>query len=159
SIAIVPGGELERLPAAAVRRTYDRYWEEIELRKQGLWHGEAYSPYELRNVAGFVRLGGRQRAHALLAHLMTGRPPAPPDPWAGGGGAGPRPAALHRRHAPHLGGGRFRAGRPQHAGLRARGRSGPRGRCGPRPRMGDEPRRRRGAPAADALGYPQLLGA
>ena len=82
SIAIVTGGELESLPAAAVRRTYDRYWEEIELRKQGLWHGEAYSPYELRNVAAFVRLGERQRAHGLLDYLMTGRRPAAWNQWA-----------------------------------------------------------------------------
>ncbi|HKA28357.1 MAG TPA: discoidin domain-containing protein [Candidatus Binatia bacterium] len=82
SIAIVTGGELERLPAAAVRRTYDRYWEEIELRLQGLWRGEAYSPYELRNVAAFVRLGERQRAHALLDYLMTGRRPAAWNQWA-----------------------------------------------------------------------------
>ena len=82
SIAIVPGGELERLPAAAVRRTYDRYWEEIELRQQKLWHGEAYSPYELRNVAAFVRLGERQRAHGLLDYLMTGRRPAAWNQWA-----------------------------------------------------------------------------
>ncbi len=82
SIAIVPGGELERLPAAAVRRTYDRYWEEIELRQQGRWRGEAYSPYELRNVAAFVRLGQRQRAHGLLDYLMAGRRPAAWNQWA-----------------------------------------------------------------------------
>jgi hypothetical protein len=82
SIAIVPGGELERLPAAAVRHTYDRYWEEIELRQQGLWRGEAYSPYELRNVAAFVRLGERQRALGLLDYLMTGRRPAAWNQWA-----------------------------------------------------------------------------
>jgi hypothetical protein len=82
SIAIVPGGELEHLPAEAVRRTYDRYWAEIEQRRRGAWRGEAYSPYELRNVATFVRLGERDRAHALLDYLMAGRRPAAWNQWA-----------------------------------------------------------------------------
>ncbi len=82
SIGIVPGGELERLPAAAVRRTYDRYWAEIEQRRQGNWGGTAYSPYELRNVATFVRLGQRARALDLLGYLMGGRRPATWNQWA-----------------------------------------------------------------------------
>jgi F5/8 type C domain/Bacterial alpha-L-rhamnosidase 6 hairpin glycosidase domain len=82
SIAIAPGGELEQLPAEAVRRTYDRYWAEIEQRRRGAWRGEAYSPYELRNVATFVRLGERDRAHGLLDYLMTGRRPAAWNEWA-----------------------------------------------------------------------------
>ena len=82
SIAIVPGGELESLPAAALQRTFERYWEEIELRQQGLWRGEAYSPYELRNVAAFVRLGQRERALGLLDYLMAGRRPAAWNEWA-----------------------------------------------------------------------------
>lgn len=82
SIAIVPGGELERLPPEAVRDTYDRYWAEIESRMRGTWSGVAYSPYELRNVAAFVRLGQRERAHALLDYLMADRRPAAWNQWA-----------------------------------------------------------------------------
>lgn len=82
SIAVVPGGELERLPAAAVERTFQRYWEEIEERLAGTWGGEAYSPYELRNVGTFLRLGWRERAHALLAFLMRGRRPPEWNAWA-----------------------------------------------------------------------------
>jgi F5/8 type C domain/Bacterial alpha-L-rhamnosidase 6 hairpin glycosidase domain len=82
SIAIVPGGELEHLSPEAVRRTYDRYWAEIEQRRRGAWGGQAYSPYELRNVATFVRLGERQRAHALLDYLMAGRRPTAWNQWA-----------------------------------------------------------------------------
>ncbi len=82
SIAVVPGDELAHLPPEAVRSTFQRYWEEIEQRLAGTWPGEAYSPYELRNVGTFLRLGWRERAHALLDYLMAGRRPAAWNGWA-----------------------------------------------------------------------------
>jgi hypothetical protein len=82
SIAIVPGGELERLPSDAVHHTFERYWTEIQSRLRGEWQDQKYSPYELRNVATFVRLGWRDRASALLGYLMTGRRPATWNQWA-----------------------------------------------------------------------------
>lgn len=82
SLAIVTAGELDRLPAAAVQNTYERYWGEIETRLRGQWGGTAYSPYELRNVGTFVRLGWRDRAHALLAYLMKDRRPKAWNEWA-----------------------------------------------------------------------------
>ncbi|HEV7733463.1 MAG TPA: discoidin domain-containing protein [Candidatus Binatia bacterium] len=82
SLAIVTAGELERLPAAAVQNTYERYWKEIETRLGGTWSGTAYSPYELRNVGTFVRLGWRDRAHALLDYLMKDRRPKSWNEWA-----------------------------------------------------------------------------
>src|SRR5262249_2775429 len=42
---------------------------------------EDYTPYELRNVSTFIRLGWRDRAHELLAFFMAGRRPAAWNQW------------------------------------------------------------------------------
>jgi hypothetical protein len=77
SAAIVPGGELERLPAGPLRRTYERYWEQFEARRRGLGDGVQYSGYELRNAAAFVRMGERDRALAVVEYFFAAqRPPA-----------------------------------------------------------------------------------
>jgi len=81
--AISPGGELENLrsllPAQALERTFDRYWKEIEKRKTGDW--KAYTPYELRAVGAFVRMGQTERAHELLDLFMNDRRPAGWNQW------------------------------------------------------------------------------
>src|SRR5262249_22764894 len=41
-----------------------------------------YTPYELRNVGAFVRLGWRQRAHQLLDFFLGDRRPAGWNQWA-----------------------------------------------------------------------------
>ena len=77
--AIAPGGELEnlraKLPPQILERTFDYYWQEIEKRKAGDW--KAYTPYELRTVGTFVRMGQPERARELLSlFLKDQRPPS-----------------------------------------------------------------------------------
>jgi hypothetical protein len=77
--AISPGGELDnlraKLPSGTLERTFDDYWQEIEKRKTGDW--KAYTPYELRTVGTFVRMGQPERARELLGlFLKDRRPPA-----------------------------------------------------------------------------------
>ncbi|HTG33527.1 MAG TPA: discoidin domain-containing protein [Thermoanaerobaculia bacterium] len=77
--ALSPGGELEnlraKLPPQTLEKTFDSYWQEIEKRKAGDW--KAYTPYELRAVGTFVRMGQPERAHELLdLFLKDRRPPA-----------------------------------------------------------------------------------
>jgi hypothetical protein len=77
--ALSPGGELDdlrtQLPPQTLERTFESYWKEIEQRKTGDW--KAYTPYELRAVGTFIRLGWTARAHELLAlFLKDQRPPA-----------------------------------------------------------------------------------
>jgi hypothetical protein len=77
--AIAPGGELEnlraKLPPQILERTFDDYWQEIEKRKAGDW--KAYTPYELRTVGTFVRMGQPERARELLGlFLKDQRPPS-----------------------------------------------------------------------------------
>jgi hypothetical protein len=77
TVGIAPGGELHSLPEAAVRATFDRYWEHFESRRDGTREWRDYTPYELRTVGTFIRLGQRQRAHeALDWFLRDVRPPA-----------------------------------------------------------------------------------
>src|SRR5436309_398265 len=81
SIALAPGGELEHLPAPALARTYDRYWAEFEARRRGDTDWDEYSPYELRNVGAFVRLGEKQRALELLDSCLADRRPRGWNEW------------------------------------------------------------------------------
>jgi hypothetical protein len=70
------------LPRAAVAATFERYWRFFTGRRDGREDWEAYTPYELRNVGAFVRLGWRDRAHELLDWFMKDRRPAGWAQWA-----------------------------------------------------------------------------
>jgi hypothetical protein len=70
-------------------RTFERYFAEFrERRAKSAW--DAYTPYELRNVGAFVRLGWRDRAGELLEFFMKGRRPAEWNGWAEVVGREPR---------------------------------------------------------------------
>jgi hypothetical protein len=80
AIALAPGGELADLPAAELRRTFERYGQELARRRQGDdW--TSYTPYELRNAGAFVRLGWRESAQQLLAGMMADRRPSGWNQW------------------------------------------------------------------------------
>lgn len=76
AIALDPCGEGARLPAAALARTFERYFLEFEARRRGESPAEAYTPYEVRNVTALLMLGQKQRALALLEALLGDRRPA-----------------------------------------------------------------------------------
>ena len=82
SIAFAPRGDAHGLPTALVRSTYERYWREFNDRRDGRTAWDDYTPYELRNVATFVRLGWRDRAGELLEFFLAGRRPAAWNQWA-----------------------------------------------------------------------------
>ena len=72
--ALAPGGELARLPAGVVTKTFDRYLANVARREAG--EGDIYTPYELRTVGSFVRLGRRGDAlHLLELFFRDLRPP------------------------------------------------------------------------------------
>ncbi|HZF08720.1 MAG TPA: discoidin domain-containing protein [Thermoanaerobaculia bacterium] len=81
TIALSPGGELANLPRAAVERTFERYYAEFEQRRDGTAPWEAYTPYELRAVGTFVRLGWRGQTEELLDFFLAGRRPAAWNQW------------------------------------------------------------------------------
>ena len=81
TVGIAPGGELSHLPADAVRRTFDKYWEQVSTRRRSTtW--DAYTPYEHRAVGTFVRLGQKDRAHKLLEDFFHDQRPAAWNHWA-----------------------------------------------------------------------------
>jgi len=79
AIAVTACNELDRLPTDALIRTFDRYWENRESYMHGA--GDAYSPYELRNVEVLVRLGQRERANQLLHDIVADLRPLPWNSW------------------------------------------------------------------------------
>ncbi len=80
TIALTPAGEWENLPPAALEATFERYWREFEARRDGARDWDAYTPYEIRNVGAFVRLGWRERAYDLMQYFLNDRRP---DAWNG----------------------------------------------------------------------------
>ena len=81
SIAIAPGGEQANLPAGPLARTFDLYWDGFVQRRDGTTDWQEYSPYELRNVGTFVRLGQRDRALELLRWFVADQRPPGWNEW------------------------------------------------------------------------------
>ena len=82
TVGIAPVGELASLPDTALRATFDKYWDNSEKRRFGADAWDAYTPYELRTVGTFVRLGQKQRALAMLDFFFAGQRPAAWRQWA-----------------------------------------------------------------------------
>ncbi|HEY0660041.1 MAG TPA: discoidin domain-containing protein [Lysobacter sp.] len=82
TIALAPGGEQGRLPDVLLRNTFERYWKEFVQRRDGQREWEAYTPYELRTVGSFVRLGWRERAHEALDFFFEDQQPRAWNQWA-----------------------------------------------------------------------------
>jgi len=82
TIAFAPGGDLRAVPKQLIGPTFERYWREFIQRRDGGKAWEDYTPYELRTVGTFVRLGWHERAQELLAFFMADRRPAAWNQWA-----------------------------------------------------------------------------
>jgi hypothetical protein len=81
AIAFDPCAEDERLPPAALRHTFERYWTEVEARRRGAGPNDAYTPYEVRTATALVRLGWPERALGLLAWLLDDQRPVAWRQW------------------------------------------------------------------------------
>ncbi|HEX7707670.1 MAG TPA: discoidin domain-containing protein [Thermoanaerobaculia bacterium] len=82
TVAVHPAGELKYLPATALGRTFDKYWEEFTARRSGAKQWEAYTPYEWRVVGTFVRMGQPERAIEALEWFFTHARPPEWNHWA-----------------------------------------------------------------------------
>jgi hypothetical protein len=82
TIALAPGGEQANLPQDLLHNTFERYWREFVQRRDGSREWKDYTPYELRTVGTFVRLGWRERAHEALDLFFKDRQPPAWNQWA-----------------------------------------------------------------------------
>lgn len=81
TIAVSPGGELARLPRAALERTFERYWANASARQDTASMWEAYTPYELRTVGTLLRLGWKDRALTMLDAFLRDQEPMAWNQW------------------------------------------------------------------------------
>ncbi len=82
AIGLYPCGELPNMPRAELDRTFDKYFAFFASRRDGLLRWKDYTPYELRIVGTFIRLGQPERAHALLDYFFKDQRPAAWNQWA-----------------------------------------------------------------------------
>ena len=82
TIGLDPGGEQARLDPDMLNATFERYWREFVSRRDGQRMWDDYTPYELRNVSTFVRLGWRERTQDLLAFFFADQRPQGWNGWA-----------------------------------------------------------------------------
>ena len=82
TIGLSPGGEQDRLDPVLLANTFERYWTEFEQRAENRRDWDDYTPYELRNVGAFVRLGQRERALAALDFFFADMRPRAWNGWA-----------------------------------------------------------------------------
>jgi hypothetical protein len=82
TIALSPVQAGAVLPESALVRTFERYWEYFQRRRDGREAWDAFTPYEMRNIGAFVRLGWREQANELLDWFMLFRRPAGWRQWA-----------------------------------------------------------------------------
>jgi hypothetical protein len=81
AIALDPCGEGFRLPEGALARTFERYWEEFEARRDGTLAWEAYTAYEVRNAVALMLIGQKKRAATLLDWLVEDQRPVAWRQW------------------------------------------------------------------------------
>lgn len=82
TIALTPGGEQQHIPSALLQSTYEKYWDFFRARRDGSKAWDDYTPYELRNVSAFIRLGWRERAGELLDYFYADQRPRAWNQWA-----------------------------------------------------------------------------
>jgi hypothetical protein len=82
TVGLAPGDGAADLPPVLLRNTFERQWQRfLDRRDRGvLWND--YTPYEVRNVGAFIRLGWRDRANELMRFYMDDRRPAAWNGWA-----------------------------------------------------------------------------
>ena len=81
TISIDPGGELAHLPQPALTRTFSTYLQHFHKRINNEIEWEAYTPYELRVVGTFIRMGLEETAHEILEYFFNSHRPAAWNQW------------------------------------------------------------------------------
>lgn len=94
TIALAPTNVDDILPRELLHQTFERYWESLVGRHEGKLAWKEYTPYELRALGTFVRLGWRARAEQATRYFFADRRPIGWNQWAEVVGRDPR----HQRY-------------------------------------------------------------
>ncbi len=81
TVGIEPCGELGNIPEPALHNTFEKYYRFFSERKASRNYVN-YTPYEVRVIGTFVRLGQKKRAEEALNFFMSDRRPAGWNEWA-----------------------------------------------------------------------------
>ncbi len=81
TIALDPGGLLSYLPRRALDATFESFFAELSARRSGAKEWEVYTPYEIRHVGAFLRLGWRKPALSALDFYLGDRRPLAWNQW------------------------------------------------------------------------------
>ncbi|MFN0135486.1 MAG: discoidin domain-containing protein [Phycisphaerae bacterium] len=81
AIGIYPCGELARIPQPALDRTFEKYWEFFQSRRDGKLDWKDYTPYELRIISAMLKLGRPDRSHALIDFFFNDQRPHEWNQW------------------------------------------------------------------------------
>ncbi len=73
---------LPEFDRASVEQTFERYYREWRRRQSGAQTWTNYSPYEIRIIGVFVRLGRREVALELLRYFLDARQPKAWNQWS-----------------------------------------------------------------------------
>lgn len=90
----------EGLDSTALRRTFDKYLSDWRRKRTGALEWTNYSPYEIRIIGAFVRLGEREAALELLRFFLSDRRPPEWNQWPEIAWHDPR-APAHLGDLPH----------------------------------------------------------
>ena len=82
TIALAPGDAQGWLPDDLLHNTFERYWRDFVARRDGVREWKDYTPYELRTIGAFVRLGWRDRAYQALDFFFADQQPRGWNQWA-----------------------------------------------------------------------------
>lgn len=82
TVLVQPGNEVGLLPEPALSRTFEKYFERFEARRDGKMEWVDLTPYENRVIGSYVYLGQKDRAQACLDYFMSLRRPAGWNHWA-----------------------------------------------------------------------------
>ncbi len=81
TIALDPAGLEGRLPKTALDATFETFWRDLAARRSGEKPWEVYTPYEIRHVGAFLRLGWKERALSALDFYLGDRRPLAWNQW------------------------------------------------------------------------------
>jgi hypothetical protein len=81
AMALIATDAAQRLPRAALARTWELYLDGFRRRRSGAMEWASYAPYEIRCIGALVRLGRREEAHELLDYFLADRRPRAWNQW------------------------------------------------------------------------------